>query len=69
MLGVLVRGVAGIGVMDRMLIRLHLMMLVLVRMLSALMHMRGGRPGTRCTRHEAASPSASATPGASTQNR
>jgi hypothetical protein len=35
-------GVAGIGVMDRMLIRLHRMMLVRVRMLSTLMLLHGG---------------------------
>ena len=44
MLGVIMRGVAGIGVMHRMLIRLHRMMQVRGRMLrlNTLMHMRGG---------------------------
>ena len=46
MLRVLGHGVAGIGVMRRMLIRLHRMMLVRVRMLSTTMLMHGGgRPG------------------------
>ena len=36
---------AGIGVVHCMLIRLHLMMLVPVRMLSPLMHLHGGRSG------------------------
>jgi hypothetical protein len=42
MLGVLGHGVAGIGAMRRMLIRLHRMMLVRVRMLSTPMLMHGG---------------------------
>jgi len=46
MLGMPGHGVVGIGVMRRMLIRLHLMMLVRGRMLSPLMLLhRGGRSG------------------------
>ena len=71
MLGVPGIGMAGIGVIHRVLIRLHRMMLVRGRMfrLNTLMHMRGWPSRTVVTRHDAASPSASATPGASTQNR
>jgi len=46
MLGVPGHGMAGVGVMRRLLVRLHLMMLVRVRMRSTLMPMHGGgRPG------------------------
>jgi hypothetical protein len=46
MLGVPGHGVAGIGVIHRVLIRLHRMMLVRGHMfrLNTLMHMRGCRP-------------------------